>query len=144
MTKQPKYEYYLVTWGGFYNDEHKSKHGLEEGNFWFDTAGERQSFIDARRKIEEELNATVLMIDEKEGYSTREKTTLHRVCRFKGKEAYTEYYLGYCNSISVVQFMFEYKWYPGFNDYPFGEDFDYEAQDFEIVQEWSTGALINE
>ena len=36
----------------------------------------------------------------------------------------------------------ENKWYVGFNDYPMGGDFDYDNEEFEVIQEWISGAFL--
>ena len=45
------------------------------------------------------------------------------------------------SSIPKVEYIIEEKWYPGFNDYPLGEDFDYNSDGFEVIQEWITGGF---
>ena len=45
MSDGPKYQYHVLTWGGFYNTEYKAVHGLEPGDFLFDTESERSAFI---------------------------------------------------------------------------------------------------
>ncbi len=46
-----------------------------------------------------------------------------------------------CYPYSTVEYHIENKWYPGFNDYPLGEDFDYEKNKVEIIKEWVVGAF---
>ena len=135
-----KYEYFLKTWGGFYNEQHKKIHKKEPGNYWFDTAEERASYVAELKKLSEELGAKVLMVDTTiEGYNTRIMTTLHRVIRdSQGEEHYSSYNMGYGWPIDMAKYHMEYKWRPGFNDYPLGEDYDYDS--CEIVQEWVTGS----
>lgn len=137
---QPKYEYHLSTWGGFYNDEHKAKHGYEEGDYWFDSATEREMYIDKLKKVEKELNARVLMISTNEGFNTRVKTILHRVIEWEGKQYYSSRDMGYAYPYETAQYILHYKWYPGFNDYPLGEDFNYD--NVEILEEWISGSFI--
>lgn len=136
MEKQ--YKYHLLTWGGFYNEQYKSIHNEEEGNFFFSTEEGRKSYIEYLRGIEKELNARHLVISMSEGYSF-ERTILHRVIRFEGKEFYTQYDMGINFPFGAAKYHMEYKWRPGFNDDPLGEDFDYSK--VEIVQEWITGAF---
>ena len=136
-----KYEYLLHTWGGFYNEEHQEKHGELEGYHYFYTEKERDNYITKLRKIEKDLNAKHLAIEKSEGYNTRTITTLHRVSKYKGKEYYTKNNLPPNYSYSAARYTMKNKWYPGFNDYPLGENFDYDNEDFEIVQEWITGAF---
>jgi len=136
-----KYEYFLQTWGGFYNEEHRVKHGYEEGLYYFDTEEERSAYISMLQSLSSELNARVLCTVEGEGYNVRTHTILHRVIRFEGKDYYSCRDLRPAFSYSSAEYHLENKWYTGFNDYPLGEDFDYEGADIEVVQEWITGAF---
>ena len=36
----------------------------------------------------------------------------------------------------------ENNWYPGFNDYPLGENFDYNENKVTVIQEWITGSFL--
>lgn len=38
---EPKYEYHLHTWGGFYNKEYSEIHKKPNGDFWFESYEER-------------------------------------------------------------------------------------------------------
>ncbi len=136
--KCPKYEYHVQTWGGFYNKEHAKKHKLKEGDFFFDTKEARNSFIENRRRIEKELDAHVLMIDTTEGFCSRIKTVLHRVIEVDGVQYYSQREMGFNYPFGAAKYHMEWKWYPGFNDYPLGEGFDYSG--VKIVQAWITGA----
>ena len=64
---------------------------------------------------------------------------MHRVIKYEGKEYYSKYELSPNYPYDAAKYHLENKWYPGFNDYPLGEDFDYE--NVETVQEWITGAF---
>lgn len=75
-----------------------------------------------------------------EGYCCRIETILHRVVEWERKRYYSFYNMGFNYPISVAKYHLEYKWYCGFNDYPLGEDFDYEANELKVIQEWITGA----
>lgn len=134
-----KYQYHLKTWGGFYNDQWKEIHGKEEGDFIFDTLEERQNYIDELRAIEKSLNAQSLVLDLSEGYNCHIRTVIHRVIEFKGKEYYTNRDLGVNFPYSAAKYIMDYKWTPGFNDYPLGEKFDYSK--VAIKSEWVTGAF---
>ena len=135
----PKYEYHVFTWGGFYNDEHKAKHKREPGDYWFDTVEEREAYIKELESISKQLNAQVLMINRTEGFDCRTRTVAHRVSEYKGIRAYTTRDLGINYEFSAAKYMMENNWYPGFNDYPFG-DIDYTSEEFKVVGEWITGA----
>lgn len=137
--KNLKYEYHLKTWGGFYNNEYYKIHGLKGGDFWFDTLEARQEYIDKLKLIEIDLHAVRLMIKLTEGYCCRIRTKLHRVIQFDGKQYYSKYDIGVNYPFNAAQYHLQYKWYPGFNDYPLGENFDY--NNVEIIKEWITGAF---
>lgn len=137
---EPKYEYHLRTWGGFYNEQYLNIHQKSEGDFWFDTNEERQQYVNELKTLKKELNANSLMLVFTEGYCCRIETILHRVVEWKGKRYYSFYNMGINYPISVAKYHLEYKWYCGFNDYPLGEDFDYKTNELKIIQEWITGA----
>lgn len=139
METNLKYEYRLLTWGGFYNNW-ESTHGYKEGTYWFDTKEERDKYIAKLHKAELDYpNEKHLMVDLSEGFNCRIKTKLHRVIKYKGKEYYSEYTLWENYPYEAARYHLEWKWTPGFNDYPLGEDFDYNK--VQIVQEWITGAF---
>ncbi len=138
--KMPKYEYGVYLWGGFFNEEYQPLHGFEEGNYYFDTAEEREKFISELKDISQKHNAKYLMTHEFEGCSCRVPCILHRVTKFEGKEVYSTYDLFNCTSLDIAEYHLENKWFPGCNDNPFGEDFDYDNSDIE-VHEWITGAF---
>lgn len=143
----PKYQYHVLTWGGFYNEEYKRIHGLESGDFLFDTESERSAFIAEHRALEAKLDAKCLMVSLSEGFHCDVRTVLHRVSEYKGKRAYTTCDLGINYKLSVAAYHLQNKWYPGFNDYPFGDDdsiYDDGNRDFKILDEWITGATCNE
>ena len=134
-----KYEYLLHTWGGFYTKYYQEKHGEVSGYHYFDSKEERDEYLEKLKKIEIELSAFHLATILSEGYNTREVTTLHRVIKYEGKEYYSKYELSPNYPYDAAKYHLEKKWHPGFNDYPLGEDFDYE--NVETVQEWITGAF---
>ncbi len=136
-----EYEYHLYTWGGFYNEKYYKIHQKPRGNFWFKTKEERQSFIDELKQIEKELNAFHLCMNLTEGYCCRIHTVLHRVIEWNGITYYSSYDMGVNYPIESAKYHLEYKWCVGFNDYPLGEDFDYENNKIKVIQEWITGAL---
>lgn len=139
--KDIKYEYFVHTWGGFYNEHNKEVHKQEEGSKWFNTKEERDKYIDNLYKLCDSLNTPDACLAKvvAEGYNTRELPTCHRVVEYEGKEYYTKYDWEWSASYSNLRYWMEYKWYPGFNDYPLGEDFDYSK--VKVVQEWITGAF---
>ncbi|AUR81667.1 hypothetical protein NVP1089O_18 [Vibrio phage 1.089.O._10N.261.51.F9] len=136
-----KYEYCLHTWGGFYNEEHAKIHKLEAGFHYFDTVGERDEYLKQLRKIESELGAQYLATSEFEGFHCRIPVVCHRICEFEGKQYHTKDELPPCYGFSSAEHWMENKWYPGMNDYPLGEEFNYYDQGFKIVAEWVEGAF---
>jgi hypothetical protein len=86
------------------------------------------------------MNARVLMLAFSEGFQCNVRTVLHRVIAFKGKQYYSTRDLGVNYPYDNAKYFLENKWYPGFNDYPLGEDFEFYAQ-VETVSEWITGAF---
>ena len=145
MNNAPKYQYHVSTWGGFYNDEHKAIHGLDDGDFVFDTKQQREAFIERRKEISRKLNAHHLALSLSEGFTCDVRTVLHRVVTINGEQHYSTYDMGINYPFNVAMYHMENKWYPGFNDYPLGEDFDYDSADIKVLQEWITGAMtVNE
>jgi len=146
MKELPKYEYYLHTWGGFYNDEHVTKHGItEKGDFWFDTKEEREIFLKRLQDAEKKYNARMLAFYEAEGYDIREHPIIHRIVEYKGKKYYsTNEWPFVGEEFSTLMYHAAWKWYPGFNDYIIeeetGEEIDYDQ--IQIIQEWITGSFI--
>lgn len=138
----PKYQYHVLTWGGFYNERYKEIHGLEGGNYFFDTEEERTEFIKNRRKVADLLSANYLMISTSEGFCCDIETIIHRVIEVDGVQYYSQRSMGVNYPFSAAKYFLENRWYPGFNDYPVGEDYDY--SDVKIVKEWVTGADIIE
>ena len=138
----PKFQYHVLTWGGFYNKEHYLKHGLSEGDYVFDTSEERSEFCLGRVKISKDLRAEVLMFSYTEGFNCNVRTVLNRVVEHGGKQYYSQYDIGVNYPFHVAKYHMENKWFPGCNSYPLGHDFDYEnrAEEITTVKEWITGA----
>jgi hypothetical protein len=133
-----KYEYHLFTWGGFYNEGYLKIHKKPQGDFWFNTEKDRNKFLDELKDIEIELNARCLAFTVSEGYCCRINTVLHRVIEFNRERFYSSCDMGINYEFSAAKYHLEWKWTPGFNDYPLGGDFDYSK--VKIIQEWITGA----
>jgi len=136
-----KYEYMLLVWGGFFNKEFQDIHKIEEGYYYFDTAEERETFVKKLRSIEEDLGAWYLMTLTQEGYHLRKDVILHRVTRFEGKDYHTSTEQIRGCSFETAKYHMENKWYLGFNDYPLGEDFDYDSDKVEVIAEWIEGCF---
>lgn len=135
------YEYLLVTWGGLYNLP--KVHNHKEGRHYFPTKESRAKYMHTLRKLNRALgNLGLVMDDDEEGYHVRTITTLHRMSEYKGVRKHTTYELNSIFSHSTAKFNLENKWYPGHNDYPFGECVDYYTdKEFKIIQEWITGSF---
>ena len=102
-----KYEYMLHTWGGFYNDEHKAKHGLEEGYYWFSTAWDRQKYLDNLKEIEKKFDAKYLASNFEEGKHVRYRTIARMKLVYKGIEYSYEYDFGFGYPVESARFMWE-------------------------------------
>ena len=136
--KDLKYEYALHTWGGFYNKEYD--HDEIEGTKYFDSEEERGSYIIKLQNIEKKLGAHTLALSKFEGYNVRTPIVLNRVTRnlLTGEVVHTTRDASPCSYEANVYFM-TYKWHPGFNDYPFGEDFEYINANFKVIEQWISG-----
>jgi len=141
--KIPKYEYHLLVWGGFYNSEFQNIHKEKPGDYWFDTAKDRQIYLDSLKAISTKLNAVSLIYTETEGYCCRIRTKLHRIVEYDGKKYYSECDMGINYPFDAAKFHLNWKWTCGFNDYPLGEHFDYDKNPPKVIQEWITGADQN-
>jgi len=136
-----KYKYHFLTWGGFYNEEYKNIHKFEPGDYLFDTLQEREEKIKTLEKVCKDLDARVLCISRSEGFNCDVRTVAHRISEFEGNQYYSSNDLGVNYPFEVATYIMEDKWYPGFNDYPLGENFNYDQESFKIVSEWITGAM---
>ncbi len=97
----------LHIWGGFFNDEHQEKHGIEEGYYWFKNARERAEFLAELQVVEAHLDARMLAYTMKNGSWTRRETTASMVFVFNGKEYPHQHTWGYGYPVSAAHFMFE-------------------------------------
>lgn len=143
-----KYRYSVYTWGGFYNEEYQKIHKQVEGLRVFDNLREKTRYIILLRKIEKELDAKYLMMVQDEGFAVATPLTCHRVINLNGKYYYSSDTINvwptFEDSFSTACYHMEWKWYPGFNDYPAGEELADEEVDYstaKVVQEWITGAF---
>ena len=102
-----KYEYLLHTWGGFYNEEHKAKHGLEPGYFWFSTTDERQKFLDNLKEVEKKYDAHYLASSFEEGKHVRYRTIARMKLVYNGKEYPYEYDFGFGYPVESAHYMLE-------------------------------------
>lgn len=147
MKETRKYEYFIHTWGGFYNQSNVDIHGFTKeqgGSKWFDTKEDRENYINLLENVCKNLGTPdaciVHVIDE--GYDTRDVPTAHRITEYEGKHYYSCDKWNWPSDLSTIEYHMEWKWYPGFNDYPLGMDFDYSKVN--IVQEWITGVRNRE
>lgn len=102
-----KHEYMVHLWGGFFNEEHKAKHGREPGYYFFDTAEERNRFVATLRAEEKALNAKYLAQDSADGRHVRYKTVAKMRFVYQGKEYALERDFGYAYPVDVAHYMFE-------------------------------------
>ena len=137
--KDLKYEYAIKLWGGFFNDEHKDFHKKEDGDFYFDTSQARREFLIDYQILEELHQAKRLTYTEWEGFQARVPSVIHRVIEFEGKQYYSKREMFNNQSYDSCKYHLEYKWTPGFNDYPLGINFDYEK--VTVIKEWITGSF---
>lgn len=59
----------------------------------------------------------------------------------QGDRRYSTRDMGVNYPYPAAEYFIQSKWYPGFNDYPFGEDYDYSDGNFKIISQWITGAF---
>lgn len=137
----PKYQYYLETWGGFYNLCYSKIHGLKPVKMYFDSSEEREEYLNNLKVIEQELDAKHLAYVEAEGYHINEPVVLHRITRYNNKDYYSSNELSPGFELDVALYIMDWKWYPGCNDYPLGEEHDYKKNPVQIVKEWITGGI---
>lgn len=99
-------EYLLQTWGGFYNEEHRVKHGEKPGFFWFDTWQERAAEVARLREIEKRLKAVVLMVVNHDGEFSQKKLIAKMVFVYDGKRYPFAYDFGYGFETENAEYMF--------------------------------------
>ena len=136
-----KYQYHVKVWGGFFNEGFKEHHNFEAGDYIFDTKEERHLFISKLKEVENKLNIVPLMYNLTEGFNCDVATVLHRITEFNGEQVYTTLNMGINYPYKAAKKHLQKQWYPGFNDYPFGDNFDYGFNDVKTVSEWITGAF---
>lgn len=136
-----KYEYLLKTWGGFYQ---LPKNPFKPGDYYFDSEEERRKYIEKLELKNTELEYSGMVLYKEEGYNVRHFPTLHRISSHKGELKHTTWEHFQNITAHTAEYSIENKWYPGHNDYPFGEDFDYDSPDFKIEEEWIEGKFIIE
>lgn len=102
-----KHEYMVRLWGGFFNEEHKVKHGREPGYYFFDTAKDRESFLATLRTEEEALGAMSLAQSRYDGRHVRYKTVAKMGFVYQGKEYELEYDFGYAYPVDAAHYMFK-------------------------------------
>lgn len=135
------YKYAVYTWGGFYNEEHQSIHKHRGGIHLFDTKEQRSEYVNMLKTIEHDMKAFHLCCQLIEGFNCEKPVLLHRVSEFNGKCVHTKNESYVIRTYSAAEYIMNYKWYAGFNDYPFGEDFDYSQEGFHVIQEWIEGCF---
>jgi hypothetical protein len=141
--KEIKYEYFIYTWGGFYN--HTDKHGYKSEPRWFDSKEERNEYLKVLNETCNKLGTwdAILAVKTSEGYHTREVPTIHRVVEYEGKRYYSTNKWNWPEDFITLEYFNEHKWYPGFNDDIIEEELKKQI-DYNkviIIQEWITGAF---
>lgn len=133
------YLYRLQTWGGFYNKEYQKIHKQERLLKNYRTPEDRELELNLLKSLEKENGWKSLAHSMNEGFEPflNQPIVLHRVTRFEGNNYYSTYEVdqAFAWSIETAFYHMKWKWYPGFNDYPMGEDFDYENNHYEVVEE---------
>lgn len=106
MKPSDSYEYHLFTWGGFYNEEHRKKHGLIPGNHWFKTYKDREDYCNLLKDLEKQLNAKSLAFDFNEGYYTRYKSIIRLEYIINNKSYYLIEELGVGFTKRQIKFLY--------------------------------------
>ncbi len=102
-----KYEYYLGSWGGVYNDDLIAKTlGITERDFWFDNTEERENFK-SKLKAVADTHGECIVFKDGEGFDVRKRTVAKMVMAFpNGKKYPFEYDFGYAYKPESAEFMF--------------------------------------
>ena len=102
-----KYEYYLGSWGGIYNDDLIAKNlGITERDFWFDNDEERANF---KTKLQTfaKAHGQCICFKASEGFDVRKRTIAKMVMVFpNGKKYPFEYDFGYGYEPESAEYMF--------------------------------------
>jgi hypothetical protein len=99
-------EYLLHIWGGFFNKEHRVKHGKKPGYYWFTSPEARESFFRELQEIEERLDARFLARSDYDGPLVRKRTIAQMIFIYKGTKYPFEYDFGYGYEESSAEYMF--------------------------------------
>ena len=102
----PKYQYYIHIGGDFFNDEHKQKHGLDPGSFFFDTAKERAEFRKKYEDAEEMFGCDTIRFDEAEGFDVIYRTIAEMDLEYGGKTYPIKYDFGHNYTTDGAEYMF--------------------------------------
>ena len=161
--KNMPYMYGLTLWGGFFNSDNVAVHNmlpaLFEKTLFFENKSVRDNLLTSLKLIETNMKEKgyekcTLMSVVSEGYSIATPVVCHRVSEYKGKRVHTQQAMQPGTTLQHAMYYMDNKWYPNFNDYPFGYDDEvdeetgeplhedvYNSEDFKIIQEWVTGAF---
>lgn len=146
----PEKKYMLHAWGGMFNSVNIASTGMIDeyhGTTLFSTKDDREhvrTLLSRNYENSKELfpnNRTGLMFEENEGYSLSPKKVAHRVSKYKEEIVETTRDLPLDWTYDECIYYMQDKWSPGHNDYPFGERFDYDNDDFEVLEEWVEGSF---
>lgn len=150
IIKAPEKKYMLHAWGGMFNSGNISSTGMIDeyhGIKLYDSYDDREhvrTLLSRNYENSKELfpnNRTGLMFSENEGYSLTPKKVAHRVSRYKEEVVETTRDLPLDWTYDTCLYYMQDKWSPGHNDYPFGERFNYDSDDFEVLEEWVEGSF---
>lgn len=144
--KVPQKDYFLYTWGGFYNKHNQELHHQQEGLHVFDNEVGRETYLETLQKFRDTIKTSdcILIYKKFEGYNVQ-LPCIHRISEYKGKKYYSKYCWNWLESLNVLKYVAKYKWYPGHNDEiieeQLGEKVDYSK--VKIIDEWFTGTFLN-
>lgn len=128
IDRQPKYEYLLKVWGGFFNKHNIYLHKIKKFEYlWFDSKEEREIVLNSLQGIAKNINDyhksqghvqdCCLVHHKSEGYLTRRKQVIKAICLDKSKLVETRNNLGYgfysdkeLSKPESVDYMKEYKY----------------------------------
>ena len=96
-----KYEYLLHTWGEFYNKKH-----VECEYSWFESASERNNYLDKLKQIANKLNVKLACSFE-EGRHVRYKTIAKMILVYNGKQYPYSHDFGYGYPVDAAYYTFE-------------------------------------
>jgi hypothetical protein len=106
--KDEKYEVVLHIWGGFWNKHNKEKHNIEQGNYFFDSRKEAETYLKEIRGIADSLGTkdSIIAHSIEEGKHVRYRTLAKMTFKKDNKKYPYEYDFGYAYPVEAAEFMF--------------------------------------